>query len=326
MQTVFAAMIAIFYGLFVRLIFGIAPGWEVMSGAFLGLMPLVFGFLSVWFLKPESAKSKVTAFFFPWLTTLGLLILTILFSLEGTICWIMIYPFFAALAGLGGLAARHFLLKKMAAPDGEKPAERDNFHQKNGLQVSLLLVLPIVVGWLESGKTNEKQSFSMENTIEIDANSAKIWQNVTRVHPIQPAEDKATINRWLGMPRPIEAELDTQAVGGYRKAIFERGMVFHETVTLYESERLMAFSIKANPDEIPPTAMDEHIVVGGKYFDVLNGEYRLEKLPDGRSRLHLSSRFVVSTPFNFYSGKWAQWIMWDIQRNILQVIKSRSEG
>jgi cytochrome c oxidase subunit 1 len=129
----------------------------------------------------------------------------------------------------------------------------------------------------------------------------------------------------LGMPRPLRAELDTLAVGGYRKAVFERGLVFHETVFEYEPLRRMAFSIRANPDEIPPMAMDEHVVIGGEYFDVLEGRYELEPLGPGRCRLHLTSRFVVSTSFNLYAGLWARWIMSDIQENILQVIRRRSE-
>ncbi len=329
MQTLFAVVVAVFYGLFMRLIFGLWEGFQVMSVTFLGLLPFIFGFLSIWFSKPEKVESKMYAFFFPWLTTLFLLLATVILAIEGTICWVMIYPFFAALAGCGGLIARYFMMKKLhpaAHLDDDRVLDDlDDFRKNSGLQVSILMLLPFAAGWLESGRVSPRESFSMENSIEIAAAPEEIWKNVTRVSAIQPAEDHATINKFLGMPRPIEAVLDTLAVGGYRKAIFERGMIFHEKVTKYEPLRLMVFSIDANPAEIPAAAMDEHIVVGGQYFDVLEGEYRLETLADGRCRLNLSSHFVVSTPFNFYSGKWAQWIMWDIQQNILQVIKKRSE-
>ncbi|RFM33760.1 hypothetical protein [Chitinophaga silvisoli] len=35
--------------------------------------------------------------------------------------------------------------------------------------------------------------------------------------------------------------------------------------------------------------------------------------------------FKLSTPFNFYAGLWAKWIMQDIQDTILQVLKTRCE-
>jgi uncharacterized ferritin-like protein (DUF455 family) len=87
----------------------------------------------------------------------------------------------------------------------------------------------------------------------------------------------------------------------------------------------MHFTIRANPYNIPSTTMDEHIVVGGAYFDVLDGTYELEPLADNRYRLHLYSHFKLATSFNFYASWWAGWIMKDIQNNILQVIKRRAE-
>jgi hypothetical protein len=88
----------------------------------------------------------------------------------------------------------------------------------------------------------------------------------------------------------------------------------------------MNFSITADPHDIPSTTMDEHIVIGGDYFDVLDGTYELQQLNDSTYRIHLYSHFKLSTTFNFYASWWAGWIMKDIQNNILQVIKQRAEN
>lgn len=69
--------------------------------------------------------------------------------------------------------------------------------------------------------------------------------------------------------------------------------------------------------------MDKHVVIGGEYFEVLDGTYRLEDLGNGRCRLHLYSHFALKTDFNFYASLWAGWIMKDIQNNILRVIQTR---
>jgi len=87
----------------------------------------------------------------------------------------------------------------------------------------------------------------------------------------------------------------------------------------------MTFNIKAYPYEIPSTTMDKHVVIGGQYFDVLNGTYELEQLDKNTFRLHLYSYFKLKTTFNFYASWWAKWIMKDIQYNILQIEKKRSE-
>jgi hypothetical protein len=134
----------------------------------------------------------------------------------------------------------------------------------------------------------------------------------------------AYTNPWF--PRPVKAELNYEGVGAYREAVFTNGLVFHETVSEYIDQKKMVFSIKAYPHEIPSTTMDKHVVIGGQYFDVLNGTYELEKLTETTHRLHLYSHFKLTTTFNFYASWWAKWIMKDIQNNILQVEKLRAEN
>jgi hypothetical protein len=329
MKSLFAVCLATVYGLLMRLTFGYVDWFSVMSLAFIFIVPLGIGALTVRFSAQDRIKSRVYSFFMPWLSSLALLAVTIAVAIEGTICWVMAYPVFAIAAGIGGLLTRSFLLRQKRQMEeyiDEKTLDGGkDFQNKGNLQVSVLLLLPFLAALVERTIEFQPQVFTASNFIDIQAVDTIVWSNVTRVRDISAAEDRSGINRLLGMPRPIRAELDTLAVGGRREAIFERGLVFHETVFEYEPLRCMAFSIKANPEEIPPTAMDKHVVVGGEYFDVLEGRYLLEPLGNGRCRLHLSSRFVVSTSFNFYSGLWARWIMSDVQENILQVIKRRSE-
>ncbi len=90
--------------------------------------------------------------------------------------------------------------------------------------------------------------------------------------------------------------------------------------------KVLAFTIVADPSSVPPNALDEHVLVGGKYFDILDGKYEIENLNANKINLHLTSKFRLSTMFNFYSGFWSKLIMHDIQKNILEVIKHRSES
>jgi hypothetical protein len=103
-------------------------------------------------------------------------------------------------------------------------------------------------------------------------------------------------------------------------------VVFHETVTAWEPERLLSFTIKADPETIPPTALDRHVTVGGEYFDVLDGTYRVEPAGPGEVILHLKSTHRLSTTFNAYASLWTDLVMSQIQSNILDVIKRRSEA
>ena len=79
------------------------------------------------------------------------------------------------------------------------------------------------------------------------------------------------------------------------------------------------------PQIHPDRSGYEHVTVGGKFFDVLYGEYRLEPLSNGGTRLHLLSRHRVSTDFNWYAHLWTDAVMSDLQQRILLVVKNRSE-
>ncbi|GGH14849.1 hypothetical protein GCM10011418_16100 [Sphingobacterium alkalisoli] len=221
----------------------------------------------------------------------------------------MILPAFLIAASIGGVIG------------GYLKTNRTN----NRLSISLLVLLPFFAGPLESLIEKIPATYTAYTHIDIDAPAEKIWDNVTRVKEIPSELDKGYLTNILGFPRPVRAELDFEGVGAYREAVFTKGLVFHETVIEYIDNEKMVFTIKAYPHEIPSTTLDEHIVIGGDYFDVLNGTYELEKLANGLHRLHLYSHFKMNTTFNFYAGWWGKWIMKDIQNNILQIEKERSE-
>jgi hypothetical protein len=187
-------------------------------------------------------------------------------------------------------------------------------------------LLPLFISPIESMVGTIPGTYRAYTFIDIQAPADKIWGNVTRVKEIKAEQDKGWLTNLLGFPRPVKAELDYEGVGAKREAIFTNGLVFHETVSEYIDKKKMVFSIKAYPHEIPSTTMDEHVVIGGEYFDVLNGTYELERLNETTNRLHLYSHFKLTTTFNFYASWWAKWIMKDIQNNILQVQKERAEG
>lgn len=222
----------------------------------------------------------------------------------------MALPLFLIAASIGGMIGGYLKARK----------------QRNNLKISVLVLLPMLMSPLEQSLKAIPGTYRAYTYIDIQGKSESIWQNATCVSEIAAEQDKGWLTRTLGFPRPIKAELNYEGVGAYRAAVFSKGLVFHETVTYYQPLHKMEFSIKANPHEIPSTTLDEHITIGGKYFDVLKGAYELEQLAEGHYRLHLYSHFILRTTFNFYASWWARWIMKDIQNNILQVIKKRSEG
>jgi hypothetical protein len=305
--------IPVAYPLVLRLLYKV-PRLEgvftLMSISFLFVVPFIVGTLTTYLASENFTNTKLKAVFLPWIPILIFFFVTFLFAIEGWPCLLMIAPIFLIAASIGGSF-------------GIKLRKRD---KSNRLQLSALTILPFLISPVEQMIGAQTSEYKAYTYIDIKAPAEKIWSNVTRVREISEKEDQGYLTHLLNFPRPVKAELNYEGVGAYRAAIFTNGLVFHETVTEYIPLKKMSFTIKALPHEIPLTTMDEHLVVGGKYFDVLNGTYELEKLGDNSYRLHLFSNFKLTTTFNFYASWWTKNIMKDIQNNILQIEKQRSES
>ncbi|OKS87659.1 SRPBCC family protein [Mucilaginibacter polytrichastri] len=313
-RLILGIVAALGFAIIMRWVFAIdsfSRFFSVMTVTFLVGLPFAVGYITVYLCNLDTVRYKSNAFFIPFIPIVTFFLLTLFLKIEGAACWIMILPVFLILAGLGGLTARYYKLKK-----------EDRI---NNTYVFIVALLPFLISPLEKMISVIPGKYRAYTEIEIHATKTQIWQNVTRVRAISTAQDSASFTRFLGFPRPIKAELDTAGVGGKREAIFDKGLVFHETVIAYQPLKSMTFTIKANPYEIPSATMDKHIVVGGDFFDVLTGTYELEQIDSHTCRLKLYSNFKLSTTFNFYASIWANWIMKDIQLNILKVIKARAE-
>jgi hypothetical protein len=320
MKSLFAVGFASLYGLSIRLLFGLLDDvMGIMSITFLVLVPVFIGFLTI-ILMPKTSNA-VAAFFIPWITSLVILMITIAFSIEGSICWMMIYPFFAILAGIGGTIAYSIHVKR------KKNAENNNnndWGKPNTLNVSLIFFVPAFLGYIEGERTLIPAEYTIVREVIVQASPEKVWQQLTHINELDKTEEQDSFSTLMGFPRHLKTVADTFAVGGTRLAVYEKGLYFTETISTYEPNRLMILGIKTDPKNIPPTVMDEHILIGGKHLDILEDRYQLEQLPDGSSKLKLSSRFTINTPFNWYAGLWANYLMADILQGELDLIKERT--
>ena len=289
--------------------FSADTGW-VMTFAFLVLGPAVVGFISVSEAEAKDRTSAVMWIFSPWIPTLFACGLAILFKLEGAICLVFAIPITLVGASLGGIAAG-------LVTRSRDPASRST--------LVCVACIPFVFGPAEVLLVAPVQTRTVQSAILIHAPAPVVWQNIERVPPIAPSELQTTWAQRIGFPRPIEATLSHEGVGGVRHARFERGLGFFETVTAWSPGDRLAFSIRADTTHIPPTTLDEHVKIGGRYFDVLDGEYRLEPQRDGSVMLHLTSHQRLSTDFNGYAGLWSDEVMQSLQTSILTVIRHRCE-
>jgi hypothetical protein len=318
--------LGVFYGLALRWIMGdhatanpfpsrlqywIKYSFNVMTIGFVFFGPLVIGFLTINRATRHSRTSVVQWIFAPWLSIAITCALTFILGGEGRICILFLIPIALVGSSIGGILAG------VAAR---------SFAKRSNTTAACFALLPFLIAPAESRLRTPLETRTVSSQILIHASSDTIWQNIERVPAISPNELQTTWAQRIGFPRPVEATLSYEGVGGVRHASFERGLMFIETITAWEPDQRIAFSIKADTAHIPPTTLDEHVTIGGRYFDVLDGEYRLEPLPNGDVLLHLTSHQRLSTDFNGYAGLWTDAVMQNLQSSILAVIRNRCES
>ena len=326
MKSLFAITFASFYGLALRGVFGFFAGsMEVMGLAFLCLSPLVIGFLTIFFWPREKVKSRSAAFGRPWLTSLAILLITMLFEVEGAICWIMIFPIFGIAAGFGGMIAYEFINGEPVGEERADVLDDNDWMKPTNLKVSVLMLLPMLIGVVEGDRTSSSQYALLQETVVIEASPQEVWNTITSINIVNHSEKETYFTDAMGFPKHLRTILDSCVVGGKRMAYYEKGLYFEETITELVPFEKLVLSIDVDPTKIPPTVLDEHIVIGGKHVDVIEDIYTLKEKSDGTTLLTLSNQYVINTPFNWYAGIWAKYLMKDLLKGELNMMKVRSE-
>jgi len=313
-STLIAAAIGAAYGLSLRLLAAWHSGFAlilVMSCGFIFFMPFALGCISVYIDELQRPRKVWTWIFMPWLPMVAALMVLLLVMLEGLICIVMLLPVGLLLASLGGVA-------------GGMSARFVRSQRARRVTMTCIALLPLLAHPWEKQALYQWETRRVESAIDIQASPELIWRNIERVPAIRGEELPPSWAHAVGFPDPVEATLSHEGVGGVRNASFTGGVLFIETVDVWEPGRRLGFTIAAQP--IPPKTLDEHVTVGGEYFDVLRGEYQLETLAPGVIRLHLSSQHRVSTDFNWYAHFWTDAVMSDVQKRILRVIQQRCQA
>jgi uncharacterized protein YndB with AHSA1/START domain len=307
--------VGVAYGLLFRIVFGLERFervFGVMTVAFLFFVPAALGYLTVAIGERGGPSSWTARLLAPPATALLALFAALVLAWEGLICIVLWLPLTVVMAVIGAL---------LAVIVGTLVRRR----RAQASIACLVALLPLAVAPAEHRITSPDEVRTVRTSIDIAADPATVWRAISRVRRFEATEHRFSWSHLIGFPLPVEATLDREGVGGVRHASFEGGVVFVERVNVWEPGKRLAFTVHADPDAIPMRTLDRHVTVGGEFFDVLEGEYRIEPLSPTAVRLHLASRHRLSTRFNLYSRRWTDWVMTDIQDYILARLKERCE-
>jgi len=302
------------YGLAMRVIFGFwpfgvaVPGTGPMLVSFAFLVPCVIGIWSVSRL-PAEQRNVGSAILVPWAPLFLFLAGTAALAIEGAICIALAIPIFMAMASFGGLIA-------LLAFKASKPSTATT---------SGILVLPLLLALAERGMPLTDSIERSTESVHIAAPPERIWHLINDATGIEPQEMQSGWAWRIGVPYPVSAITVDEDGGRVRKLVWQKGVHFDEPILDWDENRYIRWRYRFDADSIPDGALDDHVRVGGAYFDLIDTSYRLEPEGDG-TRLTIDVGYRVSTHFNWYSARLGRFLVDDAAKTILEFYRRRTEA
>jgi len=299
-------------GLALRLFFSGGGGsyWSPMVGAFIFGAPILIGMLTVYLAERQKRRNWKYYIVAPILANILFVSGTFALLIEGFVCAIIIVPMFAILGMLGGI------LMGMICRHTDWP--------KQTLQCAA--ALPIVAAFLGPLLPTPSATGVIERSITIDAPAAVVWQSINDVRGIEPEQMSGALAMQIGVPPPISGVTRQTATGRIRETHWGKRVHFDEVILDWQPERFVRWSYRFSPDSFPRGALDDHVVIGGHYFDLVDTSFSLQPSSDARSTLVTTQvRYRISTQFNFYANWVAQIVVGNLSETGLRLYKSRSE-
>lgn len=301
-RPLWSALVGVFVGaayLVPMALFAVLVGSTYGASVFLGA-PLLSGALAGYTYCRGQERSAGSAFAVGVTTQVVAAGLLLLFALEGVICLMMALPVAFAAGGLGGLL-------------GRAVASLPRTSWRQGLGAPMLL-LPVLVA-ADPGTRVERV---VTSSVEINASPEAVW-DVVIGFPEIPASRPT---HWLfdaGVAKPIRARIEGHGVGAVRHCEFTTG-AFVEPVTTWDPPRHLAFDVTEQPEPMRemspwPSVFAPHLEDGTLRSH--RGEFVLEPLPGGRTRLVGRTWYSVAMAPEPYWAAWTETIVHEVHLRVL---------
>ena len=280
-----------------------------MEAAFVYLVPIAVGAVTVYIAE---AKQRRTWSYYVWapvaanvLFVLG----TMAILIEGLICAVIILPLFGALGACGGVVMGAICRATRRCREA----------------VYSFAALPILLGFLPTNEVDYQRLGTIERTIVVEASSQQVWR---RIHDARDIQHEEVGHAWMyriGVPLPVAAVTHKTPMGYVRQVSMGKSIHFDQVATDWQEDRYVRWIYRFEKDSFPPNALDDHVTIGGHYFDLIDTAYRLTPISAQTTELSITMHYRVSTQFNWYSERVASFLIGNFEEVILDFYRRRAE-
>jgi hypothetical protein len=272
-----------------------------------GLLPFLVGLhaaVALSWQRPISAGDAVVAAMAAVLL-LGAMLISA--AMEGFICLAMALPMAAPLAMLGGLCG--YALRNWSAL--QNPA-----------------TMLLLAGLLPSGAPLERALapgsalLVVTTSIDIAASPARVWQTILQPTKLRPPVD---LLFRAGVAYPLASHIEGRGPDAIRYCDFSTGKLV-EPVLLWEEQRRLRFTVASNP--LPMQEWTPYARIHPPHLDGFlvsrQGEFRLEPLPGGGTRLYATTWYQHHLAPGVYWRLWSDSIIHRVHGMVLENVRERA--
>jgi len=282
----------------------VLAGVHILKGYGWGLfiaLPFMLGYASV---RLSGITSRLQAFGVAMLSIF--LVGLVLFgtAMEGLICLLMALPQAIPPALLGAV---------LAAWPHWRPATA---------HAAVALMVPLLMG-LESMSPAAVPARPVVTSVVVNAPPEKVWSTVVAFPEITPPDE------WMfqaGVAYPTRARIAGRGPGAMRYCEFSTG-AFVEPIEAWQEPSLLAFSVTSQPPVLKELSPFE---VSAPHLEAPllrshRGQFRLVKLPDGRTLLEGTTWYSLEMWPAVYWRGWSDYIIHRIHARVLRHVKAVAE-
>ncbi|MCI0586045.1 MAG: DUF805 domain-containing protein [Planctomycetes bacterium] len=228
-----------------------------------------------------------------------------LFAVDGLVCLAMAIPLVLVGALVGAFV-------------GWSAAER-----RGTIPGAPLALLPLLFLAESLSPLRRPEPRPVETAVIVDAPPEVVWNRVVAFPPLPPPTE---ILFRLGVAAPMAARIEGEGVGAVRRCVFTTGE-FVEPIEVWDPGRELAFSVLSQPDPMRELtlwrgARPPHL---DGYLESTRGQFLLEALPDGRTRLVGRTWYRTNMAPEGYWRLWADAFIEAIHLRVLRHVAALAE-
>jgi hypothetical protein len=297
-------------GVILRLIFSgdIHSAFNAMNPSFILLVPLAVGAITVYVAEVSMRRSWAYYVVMPAFANLLFVTGTMAILIEGVICAVIIVPLFAFVGAVGGL------LMGAVCRVTEWPRHA----------AYAFIAAPLVLGAVPVPEDPARHVAAMERTVIIAAPPAQIWNQLLDARDIRAAEVEQAWMYRIGVPVPLSGVTHRTPTALVREIVMGKSIHFEQVATEWAPNRFVRWQYRFTEDSFPPGALDDHVRIGGRYFDLIDTEYALAPRGSKSTALTIRMHYRVSTGFNWYARPVADLLIGNFEEVILNFYRARS--